>query len=47
MKWLLSIKLFFLKYKPNRPSLFSKALTEGISDMFREMGYPEKKKMEG
>lgn len=37
------IKLFFLRLR-NRPSLFSKALSEGISDMFKEMGYQVKNK---
>jgi len=43
MKLLAHIKVFFLKYK-SRPSLFSRALSEGIRDMFEEMGYPVKNK---
>ena len=43
MKLLAFIKVFFLGRR-NRPSLFSKALSEGISDMFEEMGYQVKNK---
>jgi hypothetical protein len=41
MKLLAQIKVLFFKYR-TRPSLFSRALSEGIRDMFEEMGYPVK-----
>jgi hypothetical protein len=43
----MKLKIFFLSFfakRKTRPSYFSAALSEGIKDLFREMGYHSDKK---